>query len=141
MTTVAQLKIDAGFNQSAALFTFLAWKTETDWSPDTPVSQLEEIRATGVSGLRYRETGKVSPLIVVESMTWETTYATAVAKAREYAARVGRVAELTLFGRNVANAKYNVTIVDCIPRPRSGTVSGQTGTGIIQATWTLRRLA
>lgn len=142
MTVVARLQLQAGTGGQPGQATreFLTWTTERGWSPDKQVPQLEELAASGLDNVRYRITRLEFPLFQAAGISVHTNYAAAVQAAQTRDNDEGRVGTLTL-NTNGYSASFPIVIVSCNSRVYSAIVAGQTGTGVCETTYELRRLA
>ena len=136
--TIATMTVTKLGNQDSATFSFLAWATDAQWSPDVRQNELEELAPFGTRDVRYRIVRSAFPAFDVRTLATAANYADAVALGRQYLARQGRIARVRLT-LPVAN-EFFVTIVNVAPPVcRSGLISGQTGTGVVECAWTLRK--
>ena len=136
--TIATMTVTKLGNQDSATFSFLAWATDAQWSPDVRQNELEELAPFGTTDVRYRIVRSVFPAFNVRTLATAANYAAACALSRQYAARQGRIARIRLTSPVVV--EFHAHIVEApIATSRSGLISGQTGTGVVECAWTLRK--
>ncbi len=138
MTIVARLAVRSYGSQPEVTLEFQVWATDDGWSPYQKKIQLEELRAAGVDGIRFRNVGQQFPEFQARSIQTAASYKAALALAETYEKCQGRPATFQYIDPNI---QFPLMVKAVRPLPSSGVLAGETTTGgMVEATWTLQGL-